>query len=193
MSGKIPVLEKKGKKGKSGRGSWTNRSQNPRFPIFSNISQVWFIRFWWNFQGMLLVWKEWRLISLVAWLPILARACLSFQPKLVQKCTISSISRIWFIRFWRNFQGMFLVWRGWRLNSLVPRLPILARARLLFRPKLWPNWSQNALFPVYLEFGSSDFDGTFRECYWYEKNEGLSVWSHDCPFLPGHAYHLGPI
>ena len=45
----------------------------------SSISRIWFIRFWWNFQGMFLVWKEWRLMSMVKWLPILARACPSYQ------------------------------------------------------------------------------------------------------------------
>ena len=47
-------------------------------------------------------------------------------------------------------------------------------------------------FLIYLKFGSSDFDETFRECSWYEKNEGWLVSSHDCPFLPRHAQYLGP-
>ena len=34
ISQKIPVLEKKGKKGKSGRGSWANRVQNERFTTY---------------------------------------------------------------------------------------------------------------------------------------------------------------
>ena len=34
ISHKIPVLEKKGKKGKSGQGSWANRVQNERFPTY---------------------------------------------------------------------------------------------------------------------------------------------------------------
>ena len=36
----------------------------------------------------------------------------------------------------------------------------------------WDNRVQNERIPIYLEFGSSDFDETLRECSWYEKNEG---------------------
>ena len=36
----------------------------------------------------------------------------------------------------------------------------------------WDNRVQNERIPIYLEFGSSDFDETWRECSWYEKNEG---------------------
>ena len=35
----------------------------------------------------------------------------------------------------------------------------------------WDNRVQNERIPIYLEFGSSDFDKTFRECSWYEMNE----------------------
>ena len=35
----------------------------------------------------------------------------------------------------------------------------------------WAHWVQNEHFPTYLEFGSSDFDETLRECSWYKKNE----------------------
>ena len=33
------------------------------------------------------------------------------------------------------------------------------------------NRVQNERLPIYLEFGSLDFDETLRECSWYEKNE----------------------
>ena len=33
------------------------------------------------------------------------------------------------------------------------------------------NRVQNERFTTYLEFGSSDFDETFRKCSWYEQNE----------------------
>ena len=49
------------------------------------------------------------------------------RPYLVPKYTFFNISRIWFIRFWGNFEEMFLVWREWRLMSLVMCSPILAR------------------------------------------------------------------
>ena len=51
----------------------------PKYTVF-NISRIWFIRFRWNFEEMFLVWKEWRLMSLVTCLPILARAWTSFRP-----------------------------------------------------------------------------------------------------------------
>ena len=36
----------------------------------------------------------------------------------------------------------------------------------------WANRSLTpVVFPIYLEFGSSDFDETLMECSWYEKNE----------------------
>ena len=35
----------------------------------------------------------------------------------------------------------------------------------------WANRVQNERFTTYLEFGSSDFDETFRKCSWYEQNE----------------------
>ena len=35
----------------------------------------------------------------------------------------------------------------------------------------WDNRVQNERIPIYLEFGSSDFDETFRKCSWYEMNE----------------------
>ena len=56
----------------------------------------------------------------------------------------------------------------------------------------WADWARYVRFPTYLEFGSSDFDETFRKCSWYEKNEDRQVWSHDDPFLPGLVHHLGP-
>ena len=38
----------------------------------------------------------------------------------------------------------------------------------------WGSWAarvQNERFPTYLEFGSLDFDETFRKCSWYKENE----------------------
>ena len=34
------------------------------------------------------------------------------------------------------------------------------------------NRVQNERLPIHLQFGSSDFDETWMECSWYEKNEG---------------------
>ena len=35
----------------------------------------------------------------------------------------------------------------------------------------WADRARNERFPTDLEFGSSDFDETFRKCSWYENNE----------------------
>ena len=42
ISQKIPVLKKKGKKGKSGRGSWANRVQNERFTTYLELGSSYF-------------------------------------------------------------------------------------------------------------------------------------------------------
>ena len=86
---------------------------------------------------------------------------------------------------------------GWvmgllKLMSSIAFLTILARACPSFRPKLGHIWSQNILFSIYFKFGSSDFDKTFRKCYWYEINEGRWVWSHGS-FLSGHALEFGSL
>ena len=82
------------------------------------------------------------------------------RPFLVPQYTIFNISRIWLIRFRWNFVEMFMVWKEWRLMSLVTCSPILAQACPSFRPKLGHIWSQNIPFSIYLEFGS-DFQEMF--------------------------------
>ena len=69
--------------------------------------------------------------------------------------------------------------------SLVTCSPILARACPSFRPKLVP-------FSIYLEFGSSDFDETFKKGSWSKENDDWWVWSHVSPFLPRHAHPFRP-
>ena len=93
----------------------------PKYTVF-NISRIWFIRFWWNFKGMFLVWKE----DWWVWSHVLTHSCLGMPIILAQiglylvpKYTVFNISWIWFIRFWWNFERMFLVWKEWRLMSLV--------------------------------------------------------------------------
>ena len=85
--------------------------------------------------------------------------------RLFPKCWLKMVgipTWFWFIRFWWNFEEMFLV-ENERLMSLVTCSPILARACPSFRPKLCHFWSQNIPFSKYLEFGSSDFDETLRK------------------------------
>ena len=108
------------------------------------------------------------------------------------KWTFSKISWIFFIRFPRNLEEMFMIWKEWRLVSFVTCSPILARSSPSFRPKLGHFWSQNIPFSTYLEFGSSDLDETLWKCSWYKKNEDWWVWSHVRPFLPSHDHHLDP-
>ena len=55
MSGKNLVLEKNGKKGKSGRGSWANRSQNSLFPIYLEFGSSDFDE---TMKRMFSVWQE---------------------------------------------------------------------------------------------------------------------------------------
>ena len=109
------------------------------------------------------------------------------------KLRFSKISWICLIRFRWNFEEMFLVWKKWRLMSLVTCSPILAWACPSISPKLGHIWSQNIPCSIYLEFGSSDFEEILRKCSWYKENEDWWVWSHVRLFLPGHAHHLDQI
>jgi len=89
----------------------------------------------------------------------------------VPKYAISKISQIWFIRFWWNFQEMFLVWKDLRLMNLITSLPIIAWACPWFWPKFRHIWSQNMPFLGYLTYGSSDFDETFSNVFGMKRVE----------------------
>ena len=60
-----------------------------------------------------------------------------------------------------------------RENRISHKIPVLEKKgkKSKIRMGSLANRVQNERFTTYLEFGSSDFDETFRKCSWYEKNE----------------------
>ena len=80
----------------------------PKYTFF-NISRIWFIRFSWNFEGMFLVWKEWRLMSSVACSAILARTCsLVFILFMRRTCPQSFVKGT----FWDQVWPKWWAWLG---------------------------------------------------------------------------------
>ena len=56
-------------------------------------------------------------------------------------------------------------------NPFGPFLGKKGKSRAKSGPGSWADRARNERFPTYLEFGSSDFDETFRKCSWYKENE----------------------
>ena len=77
---------------------------------------------------------------------------------------------------------MLLIWKEFRLMSLVIHLSVLSLAWPYHMPKSGHIWSQNIFSLIDLEFDSSDFNETLWKCSWYEKRrlrQPLAIYQHN--------------